>query len=145
MMQWTAPATSVAMWQSAVTVWSGESPFSATSGPSGHVAGTSAYPPTADLRVAGWPRPASTLGAGMGVEHSNRLLPHRLCPLRRVLRALKVRQISPAQVLVDFPIIKGRAAVSIYPGIGTQAETGVRNGWYRAPDLNLRPSWAPFA
>ncbi len=66
-------------------------------------------------------------------------------PLRRVLRALKVRQISPAQVLVDFPIIKGHAAVSIYPGIGTQAETGVRNGWYRAPDLNLRPSWAPFA
>ncbi len=61
------------------------------------------------------------------------------------VRALKVRQISPAQVLVDFPIIKGHAAVSIYPGIGTQAETGVRNGWYRAPDLNLRPSWAPFA
>ncbi len=30
-----------------------------------------------------------------------------------------------------------RAPATIYPGIGTKAETGVRNGWYRARDLNL--------
>ena len=79
----------------------------AISGLSDHVVGTSALPPEADIRVAGWPSPASMLGAGRGVEHSNRLLPHHLCPLRRMLRALKVRQISPAQVLADLPIIKG--------------------------------------
>ncbi len=30
-----------------------------------------------------------------------------------------------------------RASGTIYSGIGTKAETGVRNGWYRARDLNL--------
>ncbi len=37
------------------------------------------------------------------------------------------------------------ATTSIYPGVGTKAETGVRNGWYRALDLNLPPGWGQLA
>ena len=49
----------------------------------------------------------------------------------RVLGPVTAQKRTAETISLDVP-------APIYPGIGTKAETGVRNSWYRARDLNLR-------